>query len=455
MSLDEAQFARVMSGEIDGYAIEKRYLTRSGTTIPVELFVKCVRRADGSPDYFVAMVQDISERKRAELEKAELQVQLLQAQKLEAVGQLAGGVAHVFNNLLQVIEGYTEFAQQDLPRNHTVQEALGKIAGAASRAATLVDQLLAFSRRQVMRPESLDLNEVISVLSEAIGRIAGDSIAVQVHSAAPLNRIIADRSMIEQTILNLCVNAREAMSDSGVLTIKTGEKTLDEEFCDASHWAVPGEYVSVEISDTGCGMSAELLDHIFEPFFTTKDKSGGGGLGLATAYGMVRQYAGLIHAESTLAKGSTFTCYFPVSPSRTALADRPQHPYQPSGAEVILLAEDDEAVRMLTERILRNAGYQVITAADGREAVEMVAQSGVRIDMLLFDVVMPNMGGREASDAIHKTHPEIPVLYYSGYSENAIHANFVLNEETRLLEKPFKPKELLERVRETLESARR
>jgi len=451
---DIEQFDRLLRGEIEGYAIEKRYVGKRGNIVDVELFVKCVRHADGSPDYFFGLVQDITGRKRGEAEKALLQEQLLQAQKLEAVGQLAGGVAHDFNNLLQVITGYTEFAREDLPRGHGAHEALGKVLGASTRAAALVDQLLAFSRRQVLRRVPVDLNLLSAGMVEMLSRVIGEHIDLKFKPAAGLTPVLADVNLIEQVVMNLCVNARDAIGTKGAITIEAANALLDESFCAAHPGAAPGSYVRISVSDTGAGMDAETLEHIFEPFFTTKDKSRGCGLGLATAYGIVRQHEGLIHACSEPGRGTTMSVYLPAAEAPTEVKPQPAHQDIKGGAEVVLIAEDDEGVRMLTGRLLRQAGYTVLMAKDGAEAVDIYREHGHEIDLLLFDVVMPRMGGSEALKLIRGIRPDMPVVFCSGYSENAIHDDFVLPEGMRLVQKPYKPNDLLREIRDAIEAAR-
>jgi PAS domain S-box-containing protein len=454
LETDLAQFNRLVRGEIEGYAIEKRYVGKHGNLIDVELFVKCVRHPDGRPDYFFALVQDITERKRGAAEKALLQEQLLQAQKLEAVGQLAGGIAHDFNNLLQVITGYTEFAREELPRGHGAHEALGKVAGAAARAASLVDQLLAFSRRQVLCRETVDLNLLAAGLVEMLSRVIGEHIELRFKPASGLSLVHADVNLIEQVIMNLCVNARDAIGAAGSISIEAGNADLDETFCAAHPGASPGHYVRVSVIDTGAGMDAGTLERVFEPFFTTKEKSRGCGLGLATAYGIVRQHAGLLVASSEPGRGTTMSMYLPAAETPGAAKAETMPAASRGGAEVVLIAEDDEGVRMLTGRLLRQAGYSVLFAKDGLEAVELYREQGHEIDLLLLDVVMPRMGGAEALKQIRRERPEIPVVFCSGYSENAIHDDFVLPAGVRLVQKPYKPNDLLREIREALEAAR-
>jgi PAS domain S-box-containing protein len=397
---------------------------------------------------------DISDRRRAEEEQEKLRTQLLHSQKLDAVGQLAGGIAHDFNNMLHVILGFAELAEEQLSAKDPARESVGEMARAAAQAKTLVSHLLAFSRRQIMRPEVIDVNDVISDVTKMMGRVIGEHIKLEFLPAPRLDRTYADRGMLEQVLLNLCVNARDAMGTSGTLCIETGNTTLDSDFCTANPWARPGHYVLVTVSDTGCGMDADTQTHIFEPFFTTKEQGRGTGLGLATVYGIIAQHEGMIRVYSEPGQGSSFSIYLPVTEreAETEIVEDP--PLPRGGEETILLAEDDDKVRELVVSTLRKAGYKVIETRNGAEAVETFTRIDTPVDLLIFDVVMPLMSGQEACDAIHAMQPGIPALFSSGYSEGAIHTNFVLTEGTRLIQKPYATRDLLGRVREILDETR-
>jgi two-component system, cell cycle sensor histidine kinase and response regulator CckA len=405
------------------------------------------------PDHFVAAFMEITEQKRAEQEKEQLEVQYRQAQKMEAIGQLTGGVAHDFNNLLQVINAGTEMALQDLAANHPAQEILGEVFKAGERAARLVSQLLAFSRRQIMQPEVLDLNKVVTDLLKMLQRIIGEHIRLEWIPGRRLGNVHGDLSMLEQTLFNLCVNARDAMQEGGVLTVETQNVLIDSDYCASHAWAVPGRFILLSVTDTGCGMQQEILEHIFEPFFTTKEASRGTGLGLATVYGIVKQHEGMVNVYSEPGKGSTFKIYLPACETK---ADRIgtliQGPVK-GGRETILLAEDDESVRDLAQRILEKAGYTVLSAKDGRDALEIFKQHSNKIALVLLDVVMPEMGGREAYEAMKVFCPGLKALFASGYSENAIHTNFVLDRGLALLPKPYAPDTLLRKIREVLDQS--
>jgi two-component system, cell cycle sensor histidine kinase and response regulator CckA len=428
-----------------------RYL-KDGEELWVEARSTPRPMADGSilwDGFFV----DITERKRAEEERGKLEAQLRQAQKMEAVGQLAGGVAHDFNNLLQGILGYGDLALGDLETDNPASASVKEIMKAANRAATLVGQLLAFSRRQVLEMAHLDLNEVVADLMKMIRRVIGEHIALDVISGHDLGIVRADRGQIEQILMNLCVNARDAMPEGGRITIETENVRIDASFCQTHPWADPGRYALLSLTDTGCGMDKETLGSIFEPFFTTKGVGEGTGLGLSTVYGLVKQHEGLVHVYSEIGKGTTFKIYLPqVERSAATVGDKIEGP-APEGTETVLLAEDDETVRKLSQAILSRAGYTVLTATDGEEALRVFEENSDEIDLALLDVMMPKLGGRAVCDRIRETHPRTRVLFSSGYSMNAIHTNFVLDRGFALIQKPYERKALLRKVREVLDGS--
>jgi len=391
--------------------------------------------------------RDVTDRKA-------LEGQLRQAQKMEAVGQLAGGVAHDFNNLLQAINGYTDLAISEIPEGSHTREMLGEVAKAGHRAAELVSQLLAFSRRQVMKPESLNLNSVIADLMKMLGRVIPENIRLSFVPGHRLEPIYCDRGMIEQVIMNLCVNARDAMPEGGKLTLETANASIDEDFCGNHPWAQPGQFVLLTVSDTGYGMDKDTVSHLFEPFFTTKEVGKGTGLGLATVYGIVKQHEGMIHTYSEPGKGSAFRVYLPASERAEQEPENRTEGTVEGGTETILLAEDDEMVRGLAQRLLEKAGYTVLLARNGEEAVEIFEQHAHDVDLLLMDVVMPHLGGREAYERTRAIRSGVPVVFSSGYSEDAIHANFVLEQGLTLIQKPFSRETLLRAVRHALDEDR-
>ncbi len=398
------------------------------------------------------ILQDITASRIAEEEKAKLESQLIQAQKMEAIGQLAGGVAHDFNNLLQVINGYTEMALHSMDRTSSAGKYLSEVSKAGERAARLVAQLLAFSRRQLMKPETLDVNEVIAHLLNMLSRLIGEHIRLDFIPGHQLGTINADRGMIEQIIMNLCVNARDAMPTGGTLTIESENIFIDRDYCDTHSDTKPGHYVRIAITDNGIGMDEETRSHVFEPFFTTKGPGQGTGLGLATVYGIVKQHDGMIQVYSEMEKGTIFKIYLPISKNKNIPSEIKAEGSAIGGNETILLAEDDEMVRTLVQRFLEDAGYTVLVAKDGEDAIGLYRQYAQEIDLLLLDVVMPNKGGREVYDMVRKENPSIRVLFASGYSENAVHTNFVLDEGLELIQKPYNRNNLLRTIRRLLDT---
>ena len=422
---------------------------KDGTLFPVELRVVKFDLA-GEP-IVLGMARDITARKAAEEERGHLEKQLRMAQKMEAIGQLAGGVAHDFNNLLQVITGHTDLAMAGLEPGTTLYRDLTEISRASERAARLVSQLLAFSRRQLLRLESLDLNAVIADILHMVERTIGEHVTLHCLPGRELGSIRADRGMMEQIVVNLCVNARDAMPSGGTLTIETENVRFDPSYCENHNWAKPGRYVLLSVTDTGCGMSLDTLSHVFEPFFTTKEFGRGTGLGLATVYGIVKQHDGLIHVYSEVGKGTTFKVYMPIVERAAASIGTKVTGPVPEGSETILVAEDDSMVRDLARQVLERAGYSVILAEDGVQAVAQFRKHRDEIHLLLLDVVMPNLGGKDARAQILQEGGNLPVLFSSGYSENAVHANFVLKEGIPLIQKPYRSEELLRAVRKALD----
>ena len=395
---------------------------------------------------------EMEERERAQQARFEIEDQLRQAQKMEAIGQLAGGVAHDFNNILQAIMGNLDLVLADVDPASPFHDELLAARQGAVRAAEVVRQLLAFGRRQVLQLEPLDLDGVVADLMKMLHRLIGEHITLEVIAKPGLPPVFADRTQLDQILVNLCVNARDAMPEGGRLTIETGFTELDENFAATHSWAKPGPHVVLSVTDTGCGIDPEIADHIFEPFFTTKAVGEGTGLGLATIYGIVRQHEGMITCYSEPGVGTTFKIHLPAA-SRPLPDDDAERQTEPQGGhETILLAEDDTDVRTMTELLLRKAGYKVLVAADGQEAEDLLARHGTDIDLALLDVVMPRKGGREIHDALKVTHPEMPVLFSSGYSINAIHNDFILQRDMKLIEKPYSQNDLLRRVRELLDA---
>jgi two-component system cell cycle sensor histidine kinase/response regulator CckA len=428
--------------------LDMEFLRKDGSIMPAILSVSPTFDTDGSFTGALGMITDISERKQ-------LEEQLRQSQKMEAVGRLAGGIAHDFNNLLTTIEGHVDLVLSELPADSPLRNDVAEISKAAERAASLTQQLLAFSRRQMLQPVVLEIDTVVGEMNGMLARILTEDIELITELAAPGVRVLADRSQVENVLLNVIVNAREAMPRGGELRVSTDAVVLDQEFARVNKGARPGTYARIRVQDSGIGMDEETLKHIFEPFFTTKGIGKATGLGLATAYGIVKQSNGYIRAESALNRGTTFEIYLPrvEAPVRTA-RDMATNGGHVEAAVTILVAEDETAVRALTCRILRKKGYHVLEARDGREAVEIASRHNGDINLLVTDVIMPNMGGRELSETLRGAMPDVKVLFMSGYTDDQLLQRGVLQGGTgNFLEKPFTPDALARKVREVLDSA--
>lgn len=404
-----------------------------------------IRDAEGKIVAAIEMVEDITS-------QLALENQLRQAQKMEAIGQLAGGVAHDFNNILQAIQGYSQLLMHMLPAETEQHEFITEIIRASERAAALTRQLLAFSRQQIMEPKVLDLNFIIENLLKMIGRTLGEHVELQFKAGKDMGPIYADPGQMEQIVMNLCVNARDAMPDGGMLLIETKEVELDAAYCEFHAETTPGTYIRLSVTDSGCGMDKETMKRIFDPFYTTKEQGKGTGLGLATVYGIVKQHKANIQIYSEIDTGTTFTIYFPRVEGQDDQRTQTAVSIPAGGSETILLAEDDETIGRLTSRILESAGYTVLLANNGEEAMELGKKHLLRLDMALLDVVMPKKNGKEVYAALKQMRPDLPVLFCSGYSENAIHTNFVLDSGISLIQKPFSTAKLLEKVRQVLDS---
>ena len=415
-----------------------------GTLIWVNLGVRAEKDPAGQVLHYEWSVADITERKRLESE-------LRQAQKLEAIGQLAGGVAHDFNNLLTVITGRSHLALGQLPADHIIRRHIELIQTTAERAAALTRQLLAFSRKQVLEPKVLDVNAVVMGVAPMLRRLIGEDLELVTVPAPDLGRVKADPSQLEQVIVNLAVNARDAMPQGGTLTIETGNVELDEAYTRRHPGANAGRFVMLAVSDTGHGMDAAVKARIFEPFFTTKDPGKGTGLGLATVFGIVKQSGGSIGVYSEPGQGTTFKVYLPrvdEAVDRTATAAAPT---LGRGSETILLVEDDDEVRALTRETLDGHGYAVIPAGDPVEALRLAGSHSGPIHLLVTDVVLPQLSGRGLAERLAPEHRDLRVLYMSGYTDDAIVRHGMLEEGTAFLQKPFTPHTLLRKVREVLD----
>lgn len=400
----------------------------------------------------IQSLRDQSKRKQAEDDRSRLEEQLLQAQKMEAVGQLAGGIAHDFNNLLQVILVNAELVQDAQAEGAHIWEGLEQIRNAGERAADLTRQLLAFSRRQVIQPMTVDINLLVQGVLKMLRRVIGEHIALSFTPSDRPAMANVDKSQMEQVLMNLCVNARDAMPQGGKLSLQTENRVLDAEFC-RDHLLTPNEpYVLVSIADTGQGMDAATRGRIFEPFFTTKAMGHGTGLGLATVYGIVKQHKGVIHVHSELGIGTVFKVYLPAASLEEENRPMVVRPTAMGGTETILAAEDEPAVLDLLTSILQSAGYTVLRATDGMEALRLFEEHAADIDLVLLDVVMPGLSGRQVMDEIKGRGVAVPFLFSSGYSPDAIHMNFVIEQGFRLIQKPYRREDLLWEVRQVLDA---
>ncbi|MDQ2645358.1 MAG: PAS domain-containing protein [Myxococcota bacterium] len=422
---------------------------------PILDFENRYRRADGTYRTFswratrdpvtgdvYAVARDITDQRSTE-------AQLRQAQKMEAVGQLAGGVAHDFNNLLQAILANNELAQQLTEPGTEVSEHLGEIDHAAQRAAALTKQLLTFSRRRPLNAVAVDLNQLIRGLMQMLRRLLPESIRIDWLPGQELGSVSVDPSQLEQVIVNLCVNARDAMEQGGRLVIQTESVIVDSRFREMNHWAKHGRYALLTVSDDGAGMSAEVRERAFEPFFTTKGPHRGTGLGLSTVYGIVRQHDGMVHLESQPGIGTTLKLYLPSDQRLAPGVAGKLEARTARGTETILVGEDDEQVRLVLVRVLERAGYRALAAQDGSEAIRLLREAAEPIHLVLLDVVMPELGGVEAWSQIEALRPGLRVLFATGHGENIYRRHLPPNSE--VLDKPFRPEELLRRVRMALD----
>jgi PAS domain S-box-containing protein len=421
---------------------------KDGTTFWNALSLAPLHDDAGRLTHFVGVQTDVTPFKH-------LEAQFLQAQKMEVVGQLAGGVAHDFNNLLTIITGYSDLVLATLDRRHDARPMLDEIRKAGERAAGLTRQLLAFSRKQVLQPRVLDLNDLVANVQKMLSRLIGENIQLFTTLDPLLGPVKADPGQIEQILVNLAVNARDAMPGGGRLTVQTADVEVDEASSRACPELRPGRYAVLTVTDTGCGMDRQTLDRIFEPFFTTKGQGQGTGLGLATVYGIVKQSGGHVRAESEPGRGATFQIYLPVVTEEPGFAEvaRRRGP-APGGRETVLLVEDEEGVRAMARHVLESNGYTVLEAENGQDALRVVGGRG-EVDLLLTDVVMPHLGGRGLAEQVTALRPGVKVLYMSGYTDDTVIRTGVLESENEFLQKPFTTVALLEKVREVLDKGGR
>jgi signal transduction histidine kinase/CheY-like chemotaxis protein len=378
--------------------------------------------------------------------------QLRQSQKLEAVGSLAGGIAHEFNNLLQAIGGYTRYAMESLKPEEQAYKDLESVLQASDRAVSLTRQLLSFSRRQTVDRRHLDANEMVSDLTRMLRPLLGEHIKLNIHLGDNAGTVYADAGSFQQVLVNLCLNARDAMPTGGEITVTTERTQVTRDF--AKHYTdlKPGPYVAISVTDTGHGMSPEVQEHIFEPFFTTKPIGHGTGLGLPTVYGIVQQHEGSIHVYSEPGHGSTFKIYLPAIESESDASPKQQATIIHRGNEVLLMAEDDPMLQDMGKRILEQSGYSVLTANDGEETLQMLYQHSDKISLVLLDTIMPKLNGQEVYFRIKEEFPKMPVIFCSGYDPESTHASFMRDEQLRLVEKPYNAPVLLQTIREVLDA---
>src|SRR5438445_797546 len=425
--------------------VEATWKRKDGRRLTVQLSVRAVRDGSGGVEYYETFVRDVTEQRR-------LEGQLLQAQKMEAVGRLAGGVAHDFNNLLTVILSYSDLLLEDLPPEIPDRADVAEIRKAAVAASSLTRQLLAFSRQQVLEPRVLDVNTVVASTEKLLTRLLGEDVSLTTTLAAALGAVKVDPGQLEQIIMNLAVNARDAMPRVGRLSIETANVEMDESYVHGHPLARPGHYVMLAVSDTGTGMDAATQARIFEPFFTTKEAGKGTGLGLATVYGIVRQSSGFIWVYSEPGHGTSFKIYLPrvdepVSPAGAAA------PQVVGGSETVLVVEDVAAVRAVTRQMLERQGYCVLEAANGATALSLARQHQSAIHLLVTDVVMPEVSGRELADQLVQLRPDMKVLFMSGYTDDAVVRHGILQEGIAYLQKPFTPDTLARKVRAVLDGS--
>jgi PAS domain S-box-containing protein len=440
-------WATIKAGKIwRGCFINKK---KDGSLYTEEATITPVRDDKGTILSYVGVQRDVTR-------QLQLEEQLRQSQKMDAIGKLAGGIAHDFNNLLTAIMSYSALALEILPADHLVYDDIVGIQQTAQRAANLTRQLLAFARKQIIKPEMLDLNDLVINMDKMLRRLIGEDIELITLPFQNLWTVQADHGQLEQVLVNLVLNARDAMPQGGKLTIETANVTLDQTYAGQHLELARGDYVMLTISDTGLGLTEEVKAHIFEPFFTTKDVGQGLGLGLATVFGIIKQNNGHILVYSEPDQGVTFKIYLPRAPQRDVSAAQPEEDQElPFGTEIILVVEDEPVVRDLMTRTLRQQGYQVLEAINGEDALRLAKEHTdfEKIQLLLTDVVMPRMGGKALADRLKATYPNLKVLYMSGYTDNAIVRHGILEPEVSFLQKPFAPNVLIRKVRQILDEA--
>jgi len=427
-------------------SVEATWKRRDGRLLTVQLSVRAVRNRAGQVEYYETFVRDVTDQRR-------LQQQVLQSQKMEAVGRLAGGIAHDFNNLLTVITSYSDLLLEDLAPGDAKRDDLEQVRKAADGAAALTRQLLAFSRQQAVEPRVVSLNTVVEGLHKILRRVIGEDIELTTTLAPDLGAVRADVGQLEQVLMNLAVNARDAMPTGGRLTVETANVEHDPDYARDREAAAVRQFAMLAVSDTGCGMDEATKVRIFEPFFTTKEPGKGTGLGLATVYGIVKQAGGFIWVYSEPGQGTSFKIYLPEVDATAERTTAVAGARAPRGTETVLLVEDAAAVRAVTKQVLERQGYVVLEAPDGEAALRLAQQHRGPIHLLLTDVVLPRVSGRELAERLTQVRPDMKVLYASGYTDDSVVRHGILELGTAYLQKPFSPESLARKVRNVLDAA--
>jgi PAS domain S-box-containing protein len=435
------------------FDIEYRIVRRDGAVRWISNRGQTFFEGEGAarrPVRSVGAIADITDRHKAEEDRARLQAQLAHAQRLDSLGRLAGGVAHDFNNMLHVIIGFAELLRARVRQDEVLSGHVGEIERAARRAGEVTRQLLAFSRKQVISPVPSNLGALVAGTAATLGRLIGEDIALRVVADEGLWTVNVDPAQVDQILINLAVNARDAMPGGGKLTIETANVTLDEAYCRSHVGATPGQYVVLAVSDDGVGMDGETLSHLFEPFFTTKEVGKGTGLGLATIHGIVEQSRGFINVYSEVGRGTTIKIYLPRGTGGASPVEQPPEPLGSAGGGRVLVVEDDESVRRLTAAIVESLGYQVIATGSPAEAIELCAGGDPPIDVVLTDVIMPGISGKELRARLQSLRPGLKVVFTSAYTANVVANQGILEEDVSFIPKPFGMTDLARKLREAL-----
>ncbi|WP_167320893.1 PAS domain S-box protein [Desulfosudis oleivorans] len=444
-------FNQVFTSGKTAKAFDWELIRKDNTRCFVDTSIALMRDAENNPVGFRGIARDISEWKQAEAERERLSTQLLQAQKMESVGRLAGGVAHDFNNMLSVILGYTELAMHRVPPHDPLYEDLREILSAAKRSSEITRQLLAFARKQTSSPKVIDLSDTVENMLKMLRRLIGEDIDLAWNPGPGLWTVNMDPAQISQILANLLVNARDAIGGVGKVTIETGNVSFDQDYCEDHNEFLPGDYVVLAVSDDGCGMDRKTRDRLFEPFFTTKEVGKGTGLGLATVYGIVSQNNGFINVYSEPGQGTTFRIYLPRHGGALSTAHQPGPATAPRGTgETILVVEDEAAILKLTQRVLSGLGYTVLTAETPAQALKLAMEHSDRIDLLITDVIMPEMNGRDLADRLNALQPDLKILYMSGYTADVIAHRGILEPGVHFIQKPFSNQDLAKKVKAVL-----